>query len=335
MKKREFLIGVGATVCAMPPLNAWAQSGKNSTGKTPPRTLVFALITPRNAEQTQKSWAPFLADLSSHCGVTFEGRTYAQQAELTEDFKKGKIDFAWMGNAPAIDVVEANAGAVFAQLLVKGQSSYRSLIVVPQNSPLKNLDDIIASKGKYVFSDGDLRSTSGHIVPRYFAFVKKGVNDPDSLFKEVKRASHVDNLNRVSKQEVDLATNNTTELELFAQGNPELAKNIRVIWQSPDIPESPLVWRLTLPVVLRKKVQDFITMYGQTPAEKAVLKEMNNLTGFRKSSNKQLVTIADLEMFNARQTIVNDAKLSPEEREAKIQLVIKRGTKLELLLKRV
>ena len=335
MQKRHFIYALAATVVSAATANVWAKTGNNSTGKSIVRAMVFGLITPRNAEQTLKSWSPFLTDLSAYSGVTFEARTYAQQGELTEDFKKGKLDFAWMGNAPAIDLVEANVGAVFAQLSVKGQSSYKSLIIVPQNSPLKGLDDIIASKGKYVFSDGDLRSTSGHIVPRYFAFVKKGVNDPDTLFKEVKRGSHADNLNRVAKQEVDLATNNSTELDLYVQSNPDLAKNIRTIWQSPDIPESPLLWRLAVPAALRKKVQDFCTNYGQTPAEKAVLKEMNNLTGFRKSSNKQLVTIADLEMFNARQSIVNDSKLSPDEREAKIQAVIKRGTKLELMLKRV
>jgi phosphonate transport system substrate-binding protein len=299
------------------------------------RRSVFGLITPRNAEATLKSWTPFLERMSMYMGQPIEPKTYAQQGELVEDFKKGLLDYAWVGNVPAIELAEASIAGVFGQLVVKGQFAYRSLLIVPSNSTPKTVDDLIAAKGKYVMSDGDLRSTSGHVVPRYFAFAKRGVNDPDTLFKEVKRGSHLDNLNRVAKSEVDVATNNTTELDIFRQTQPDAAKNIRVIWESPDIPESPLVWRLALPQATRRKAQDFIVSFGKTGEEKQMLREMNNLTGFRKSSNLQLVPIADLEMFNGRQRLVNDKNLTAEERTKKIDEIIKRGTRLEFLLKRV
>ncbi len=329
--RRDILVlSLGAMGCAA----VGAQTGK------PIRTVVakssvFGLITPRNAEATLKSWTPFLERMSMYMGQTILPKTYAQQGDLVDDFKKGLLDYAWVGNVPAIELAEANIAAVFGQLVVKGQYAYRSLLITPTASSVKTVDDVVNAKGKYVFSDGDLRSTSGYVVPRYFAFAKRGVNDPDALFKEVKRGSHLDNLNRVAKGEVDLATNNTTELDLFRQANPDLGKNIRVIWESPDIPESPLVWRLALPLATRKKAQDFIVSFGKTGEEKQMLREMNNLTGFRKSSNLQLVPIADLEMFNARQRLTNDKQMSPEERAQKIEEAIRRGTKLEMLLKRV
>jgi phosphonate transport system substrate-binding protein len=95
------------------------------------------------------------------------------------------------------------------------------------------------------------------------------------------------------------------------------------------------VWRMALPLATRKKAQDFIVSFGKTGEEKQMLIEMNNLTGFRKSSNLQLVPIADLEMFNARQRLTNDKQLSAEDRAQKIEEAIRRGTKLEMLLKRV
>ena len=299
----------------------------------PPSKIVFGLITPRNAEQTQKSWAPFLERMSKVMGVPVEGKTYAQQGDLVNDFKRGAIDFAWVGNVPAIELVEARVGAVFGQLVVKGQFAYRSLLITHTSSPIRSLDDILRSKGQYIFGDGDPKSTSGHIVPRYFAFAKKGVNDVDALFKEIKRGSHIDNLNRVVKKEVDLATNNTTELDLFKAANPDVAKDIRVVWESPDIPESPLVWRLALPLEFRKKVQDFIVGYGKDDEEKAILKEMNNLTSFRKSGNSQLLNVADIEGFNARQRLINDASLDAASRALKVDEVLKRSSKLEYLLK--
>jgi phosphonate transport system substrate-binding protein len=328
--RRDMLaVSFGAVACTT------IQAQQKKTVSIPIRKSVFGLITPRNAEATLKSWTPFLERMSMYMGQTIEPKTYAQQGELVDDFKKDLLDYAWVGNVPAIELAEANIAGVFGQLVVKGQYAYRSLLITPASSSIKTVDELISAKGKYVFSDGDLRSTSGHVVPRYFAFAKRGVNDPDALFKEVKRASHLDNLNRVAKGEVDLATNNTTELDIYKQMNPDLTKNIRVIWESPDIPESPLVWRLALPLATRKKAQDFIVSFGKTGEEKQMLREMNNLTGFRKSSNLQLVPIADLEMFNARQRLVNDKQLTAEERSQKIEEVIKRGTRLEFLLKRV
>jgi phosphonate transport system substrate-binding protein len=130
-----------------------------------------------------------------------------------------------------------------------------------------------------------------------------------------------------------VATNNTTELDLFKASNPEAAKDVRVVWESPDIPESPLVWRLALPLEFRKKVQDFIVSYGKNDEERTVLKDMNNLTSFRRSGNSQLLNVADIEGFNARQRLVNDASLSAPERASKMDEVIKRGSRLEFLLK--
>jgi phosphonate transport system substrate-binding protein len=349
MQKRSFIRALSLAALAATPLAALSQTtpaapaGSAAKPNLKPRPkakplaapskVVFGLITPRNAEQTLKSWTPFLERMSKSLGVTAEAKTYAQQGDLVTDFKAGKVDFAWMGNVPAIEVVEARVGAVFGQLVVKGQYAYRSLLVTHQSSAIRTLDDILKSKGTYVFGDGDLKSTSGHIVPRYFAFAKKGVNDVDAMFKEIKRGSHIDNLNRVAKKEVDFATNNTTELDLFKTNNPELAKDIRVVWESPDIPESPLVWCLALPVDFRKKVQDFIVAFGKDDEEKAILKDMNNLTAFRKSGNSQLLNVADIEGFNARQRLINDTTLSAAERATKIEEVIKRGSKLEFLLK--
>jgi phosphonate transport system substrate-binding protein len=350
MHKRSFIRGLSAVALGATPLWVAAQSTApvvaSSAAKPAPKPrpkgkpvaaptkIVFGLITPRNAEQTLKTWTPFLEAMSKSIGVVIEPKTYAQ-ADLVTDFKLGKIDFAYVGNAPALEIIESQNGAVFAQMVVKGRYAYRSLFITHKDSSLRSLTDILASNGKYVFGDGETKSTSGHIVPRYFAFAKKGVNDVDALFKEVKRGSHVDNINRTVKKEVDFAATNTTELEAFQAKNPELGKEVRIIWESPDIPETPLVWRTALPLDFRRKVQNFVVNYGKNDEEKAILMGMNELTNFRKSTNAQLVNIADIEGYNARQRLINDKTLSPEERDSKINEVLKRSSKLEFQLKQI
>jgi phosphonate transport system substrate-binding protein len=342
MQRRNLVLGVAAI--SMSPA-IWAQSSPQSLPKplrnakvvkpdVLPQKLVFGLITPRNAEQTLKNWTPLLERMGQAIGIPVQAKTYPAAADLVKDFVDGELQLAWLGNAAALEVVETGKASLFATMVVEGKSSYRSTLITHRDSPLRNLDDVLRQGSQLVFGDGDPKSTSGHVVPRYFAFAKKGVNDPEKLFKETRIGSHEKNLFATAKREVDFATNNTTELENFKNKQPLEAALIRVLWESPDIPESPMIWSNDLPVALKDKVAAFLIKFGATSEEeKAILVAINRVTSFRRTSNRQLLSIADLEMFNTRQRIMNDPKLTEEERQTRIDAASKRGSKLELMLK--
>lgn len=336
--KRRFIVSSLGLVAAVP---LWAQVGPRTLQATRPPApgampakLVFGLITPRNAEITLRNWSPFLDRMAQAVGLPIERQTYVTQGELVRDFLDGKLDMAWLGNAPALDIVEAGKGSVFAAMVVQGKTAYRSVLLTHRDSNIRTLEDVHRMAGQLVYGDGDVKSTSGHIVPKYFAFVKRGINEPDRLFREVRRASHEGNANAVAQRQVDVATNNTSELDNFRSQQPEQAQLLRVVWESPDIPESPMMWRNELAPQLKRKIAAFTAGFGvKDDEEKGILWNINKLTAFRKSSNRQLVTIADLEMFNARQRIMNDPKLDPQERISRVDEVTRRGSKLELMLK--
>lgn len=331
MKRR---LVISAAAAAMLPA-AWAQAGSARAARPglPPK-LVFGLITPRSAEQMLKNWNPFFDRMALALGIPVEPRTYASAGELVRDFQTGRLDLAWLGNAPALELVESGHGSVFAAMVVQGKTAYKSVLITHRDNALRSLDDVHRHMRALSFGDGDPKSTSGHLVPRYFAFVKRGVNEPEKLFKEVRRGSHESNLLAVVRKEVDLATNNSTELDNFRSAKPEEASLLRVVWESPEIPESPLLWRSALPPAARQKIAAFVYGFGaKEPEEKGILWNINKVTAWRKSSNRQLVTVADLEMFNARQRIMNDATLGAEERMRKVDEVTRRGSRLELMLR--
>ncbi len=335
MKRRHILGSLGLAAAA-PEL--WAQGGPQTrqlAAGTLPAKLTFGLITPRNADLMLKNWNPFLDRMGTTVGLPVERLTYATQGDLVRDFLEGRLDLAWLGNAPALEIVETGRAAVFAAMVVQGKTAYRSVLITHRDSPLRTLEDVHRSARQLTFGDGDVKSTSGHVVPKYFAFVKRGINDPEKQFRELRRASHEGNLLAAARREVDVATNNTSELDNFRSTRPEDAALVRVLWESPDIPESPMIWRNDLPAALQRKVGHFVWTFGaRDDEEKGILWNINKLTAFRKSSNRQLVTIADVEMFNARQRIMNDPKLGADERVARVEEVTRRGSKLELMLKR-
>ena len=334
MKRRRILCAAAASLAAAP---LWAQDGPHRAGSARPPAmpkLAFGLITPRNAEQMLKNWNPFLDRMSATLGTPIERLTYPTAAGLISDFGAGRLHLAWMGNAPALEIVEAGHGSVFAVEVVQGKASYRSALITHRDSPLRSLDDVHRMAGQLVFGDGDPKSTSGHIVPKYFAFVRRGVNEPEKKFKELRRASHEANLVATVKKDVDVATSNTSELENFRSARPQDAELVRVIWESPDIPTSPMLWRNDLPTPLKQRIAAFTFGFGaRDDQEKAVLRDINKLTAWRKSSNRQLVTVADLEMFNARQRAMNDATLTAEQRLREVDEITRRGSRLELMLK--
>ena len=296
--------------------------------------LVFGLITPRDPEKVLAAWNPFLQRVARSIGREIRAWPAKNGGELVDAFRQGKVDLAWVGNAPALEIVESGTGEVFAQMVTaEGRTGYQSILVTHKDSPLQTLEQAQQAERKLVFGDGEIKSTSGHLVPLYYAFVKRGINDPKTLYREVRHSSHRANLTMAARREVDFATANNVELELFTAENPALGKELRVIWSSPDIPQSPLVWRLSLPLSLRQRIQEAVVNFGQDASERAILRGVNDLSGFRKSRNRQLVTVADIEMFAAWQHVNNSSTLTSAEKLERIAQISKRASRLELRLK--
>ena len=314
-----------------------AVTGCADSRATPPRNrddrLRFGLFTARDKEKMLADWKPFMTLLSTAIGREVEAFA-ATEGEIVAAFKDGAVDLAWLGNVPALDLVESGVGAVFAQVVTKdGESGYSSIMAAGSASPLQSLDDVIERAPKLRLAIGEKKSVSGYLVPLYYAFAKRRINDPTKVFRAVASGSSRQNLVSVSRGEADVGISNTEEIRFLAVTQPDVVKKLKVIWTSPEIPQSPLVWSTRLPPDLRRKVQDFCTAFGTKGPDQAAALRMINLSGFKRSKNQQLVPIADIQMFLEWQRVNNLAGVSPEERQRHVEAIAKRGSKLELLLK--
>lgn len=66
---------------------------------------------------------------------------------------------------------------------------------------------------------------------------------------------------------MDVATNNTENLDKLKTSAPEKLKELKVIWKSPLILCDPIVWRKNLSETTKDKIYDFFMNYGKTPEE--------------------------------------------------------------------
>jgi phosphonate transport system substrate-binding protein len=298
------------------------------------QSLTVSLISPRGVERTREDGTPFLDDLSRAIKMPVKLRIGQNQKEVAADMLERRADIAWLGNSPALEVVEAGAGEVFASMVrIDGSTGYRSVIITRADSPIKTVTELLDKSRKLTFAAGDPKSTSGYVVPNYYVFARNKVQ-PEQVFQKIIPGNHQENALRVARGEADAGTCNDSELTVFRQRYPAEAAKVRVLWQSVEIPESPMLWQRTLDPQLQVKLRRFFTEYGsRSLQEQDNLKRINGLKRFRASSNRQLLAIADIEMFNARTLVDRDTKLSLDERGARHQEIVKRAVRLETALR--
>lgn len=279
----------------------------------------FGIISTESSQNLKADWQPLLDDMAKQTGFKVTAFFAPDYAGVIEAMRFNKVHVAWYGNKSAIEAVDRASGEVFAQMVnADGTDGYYSHLIVHKDSPIKSLDDVLKNGKSYSFGNGDPNSTSGFVVPSFYVFAKNKI-DARTHFKIVRSANHETNALAVANQQVDVATNNSENLDKIAQKFPEKRKDIRVIWTSPLIALDPLVMRKDLPEATKAKIKNFLFTYGKTdPREKEVLVKISKLSGFKPSSNAQLLPIRQLDLFGKRNKIESDTALSEADKMAKL-----------------
>lgn len=290
----------------------------------------FGIISTDRSAAIKSLWDPFIEDMQKQTGLKVNAFFATDYTGIIEAQRFNKIQVAWYGNKSAIEAVDRANGEVFAQFIdLHGTPGYYSYIITHRDSPLNSLDDMLRNGKSLTFGSGDPQSTSGTLVPGFYVFAQRGL-DPKNVFKVTRPASHGVNLLAVLNKQVDVATNNSEELDKLQLKDPEKRKEVKILWTSPLIPRDPLVWRKDLPDDVKRKVKAFILGYGKDEREKAVLKGMQQIAGFRESTDAQLIPIRQLELAKDKRAAETDTTLSDADRAAKIKAI---DARLEALAK--
>jgi len=214
-------------------------------------TVRIGLIPSEDSQAMIEGSKQVLDQLQQHLGMPVEPFVATDYNGVIEALRSGKLDVAYLGPFSyvlASKVAGAEAFAV-AETQKTGKSAYRSVIVVRNGSPIQSLADF---KG-HTFAFVDPSSASGHLFPK--AGVEKAGFKPDQLFSRVIfSGSHDASILAVANGKVDgAAVADRIFASAIAAG--EVGKDdLRIVWSSPDIPESPMAWRKDLDPALKQKL---------------------------------------------------------------------------------
>ncbi|RPJ45332.1 MAG: phosphonate ABC transporter substrate-binding protein [Betaproteobacteria bacterium] len=278
----------------------------------------FGIISTESQKNLKSSWGPLLDDMQKQTGLKVNAFFASDYNGIIEAQRFNKVQVAWYGNQSAIDAVDRAKGEVFVQTLAAGGApGYWSMLVVHKDSPIKSIEDVKKHAKTLRLGFGDPKSTSGTLVPGYYAFQQNGI-DPAADFKAVIRSNHETNLLAVATKQVDIATNNNESLERLTQTQPDRAALVREIWRSPLIASDPLVWRADLAADTKKKIKDFLVAYGKSSAEEKQILTKLGLSGFQASSDVQLVPYRQLRVISEKNKVMADTRMSDAEKKAKL-----------------
>ncbi|WP_322011427.1 phosphonate ABC transporter substrate-binding protein [Paraburkholderia sp. J12] len=285
--------------------------------------LSFGIISTDSSAVLKQRWQPFIDDLNRQTGLHVQAFFATDYAGIIEAMRFNKVQIGYFGNASAMEAVDRSNGELFAKVLyANGDTGYKSVLITNVNSRFKTLDDVFRNTKDVTLGYGDPNSTSGTLIPGYYLFAQHNVPVNQTTFKTVLPSSHEANLLAVVNNKVDIATNNTIELGTLEKKNPELFKQVRVLWTSPLIPSDPLVYRKDLPDATKQKLRDFFYHYAKTdPREKQIMADITGYAGFAPSTDAQLNPIRQIALFQQKQKIAANSNLSDDDRKSQIAAI--------------
>ncbi|MBW4475084.1 MAG: phosphonate ABC transporter substrate-binding protein [Stenomitos rutilans HA7619-LM2] len=234
---------------------ASAQRPSTSACPSGKSEIIMGLIPAENNQEMAQKFEPMRAYIEQKVGCPVKVFQATDYAGVIEAMKKDRVDLAWFGPLSYI-LAEQEAGAEAFAVGVRdnGQSTYRSLFVVPGDSPLKSLEDL---KGKTV-AFVDPASTSGALVPSYLVKKKTGQTPQEFFGKLTYAGTHDASELAVKNKTVEAAADNDITYEKMLGKGLITKESNRILLQSDPLPGSPLVYRNDLDSTAKQKIKDAI-----------------------------------------------------------------------------
>lgn len=283
----------------------------------------FGILPIGSAAESLEQWRPLLDDLRKRLDHPVTTVSVGNYAGLSDAIGAQGVDIAFLSGKLAVEAVTHQRMQVFAQFVRSdGVRGNVAMLVVRADSHIRNLDDLLARPGNWRYARSEQLSVTGYTAPEAYVFAPHGLNS-DTFFASVRVGDHQSNLLAVVNREVDVASSNNPDMDLFRRNFPQEAAQLRVIWRSSLIPSGVLVLRDGMPESLRRQLTDFLLAYGKDGGETGERERTNlaripDLGGFTSENNHVLQPFVDMQYTLLRQQAEHGQWISQQARQAKL-----------------
>ncbi|PMQ02678.1 Phosphate-import protein PhnD [Dyella sp. AD56] len=289
-------------------------------------SIRFGILPIGSAAESRDQWRPLLEDLERKLGHPVTTVSVSSYAGLSSAIGEQRVDVAFLSGRLAIEAVEHQHMSVVAQFVRSdGAKGNVAMLIVRADGPIHSLNELLAKPEHWRYARGEALSVTGYVAPEAEVFAPNGLNS-DTFFASVRVGNHQNNALAVSNGEVDVATCNNPDLDLFQHNFPAEAAQLRVIWRSTLIPSGVLVVREGMAEPLRRQLTDFMHGYGHAPGaagerERANLARIPDLAGFAPADNSVLRPFVDMEYRLMREQAIHGRWVNDQARKARLEQI--------------
>ena len=232
----------------------------------PLRIAVAAVLSPKETLVSYRSLLTYMGDSLDRPVELVQRQTYAETNDL---LRSGEVELAFVCGGAFVQGEHDFGMELLVLPQVRGQTTYESYIIVPQDSPAQSLADL---RGK-VFAFTDPLSNSGRLVPSYMLLSMGEL--PEKFFaRSIYTYGHDNSIKAVAARLVDGAAVDSLVYEYTIAKNSQYLASTRIIYRSPEYGNPPVVVNPKLDPMLKDQLRNLLLNLDQSEAGRAVLSDL-------------------------------------------------------------
>lgn len=231
----------------------------SATGSSSAQKQFLVGVIPAETKFSTSSKEKLQSYLSNAIGEKVVVQDFPDYNGVVEALDVNKLQLAYLG--PFTYVVthhQSGAKPVAARTTNGGQPYYYSYIIVPKNSKLNTLDDLVKNAKDLKFAFGDPNSTSGSLIPGA-ELRKQGVFTDRSRYKFKNltyTGSHDITAKAIAAGQYDAGAIDSAIYEKLAEKGEINKDDYKVIWKSEKLFQYPFATSKEVSDETVKKLQD-------------------------------------------------------------------------------
>ncbi len=241
-----------------------------------PLRIKIGLIPEQDIRKMAARYGPLAEYLSKKLNLKVILIYLDNYGEVCDKFIYKQLDAAFFGSfSYALTHVKAGVEPL-VRPDYQGTSTYRGLIVVREDSSIKNIADMRGKRLALV----NQATYAGYLYPLYY-FKEHGVDKLEAYFSKIIFAeSHDKAIFALLRDEADVATPKDLVYQRVIKENPDLEKKLVVLSASQPVPSNALCVSKELDPNLKNKLKDILLNLNNDPEAKPVLESLGGATRF-------------------------------------------------------
>lgn len=241
--------------------------------------LVMAFVPSTEAEGVMSSGEQLAAALQKQTGLYFKPLVATSYVGIVEAMGSDKVQVGWLPPLAYVFAHQRNSDESALKVIRHGKATYRGMIVVPADSPIKSIADL---KGKRV-AFPDQASASGHLYPSAL-MLEQGLDPETALGETIYSGSHDAALLAMLKGGADAACcYDDARSKLVDNGYPDIMSSTRVLAYTADIPADNVTLAHNLPADVKEKIVSGLLAVAASEDGKKVLMDLYEIEGLERS----------------------------------------------------